>query len=65
MGQVHKIVVDIAPGEILYMPAGWFHHVENADPTIMVNFWTRGGPAILRYLSGELSGGQMAAGETS
>lgn len=27
MSKVHKIVVDVGPGEILYMPAGWFHHV--------------------------------------
>ena len=26
---MHKMVVDLQPGEILYMPAGWFHHVKN------------------------------------
>eukprot|EP00516_Mucochytrium_quahogii_P011603 CAMPEP_0203789748 /NCGR_PEP_ID=MMETSP0100_2-20121128/3640_1 /ASSEMBLY_ACC=CAM_ASM_000210 /TAXON_ID=96639 /ORGANISM=" , Strain NY0313808BC1" /LENGTH=476 /DNA_ID=CAMNT_0050692767 /DNA_START=201 /DNA_END=1631 /DNA_ORIENTATION=+ len=36
----HKIVVDINPGEILYMPAGWFHHIENLGPVVMINFWT-------------------------
>jgi len=38
----HKMVVDIEPGEILYMPAGWFHHIENLGPVVMVNFWTLG-----------------------
>jgi hypothetical protein len=41
MSKVHKIIVDLQPGEILYMPAGWFHHVHNNGPTVMVNFWTR------------------------
>jgi len=38
---MHKIIVDLQPGEILYMPAGWFHHVKNMGPTVMVNHWTR------------------------
>jgi hypothetical protein len=38
---MHKIVVDLQPGEILYMPAGWFHHIKNMGPTVMVNHWTR------------------------
>lgn len=37
---MHKIVVDLQPGEILYMPAGWFHHIKNLGPTVMVNHWT-------------------------
>eukprot|EP00924_Labyrinthula_sp_SR-Ha-C_P009941 maker-scaffold_21-snap-gene-4.39-mRNA-1 protein AED:0.00 eAED:0.00 QI:2/1/1/1/1/1/2/571/482 len=39
---VNKIVVDVGPGEILYMPAGWFHHIQNLGPTVMVNWWTKG-----------------------
>jgi len=39
----NKIVVDVGPGEILYMPSNWFHHVENVGPTVMVNIWTRRG----------------------
>jgi hypothetical protein len=34
--------IDVHPGEMLYVPAGWWHHVENLGPTVMVNFWTRG-----------------------
>jgi len=37
-----KMMVDVKPGQILYMPAGWFHHIENLGPTLMVNVWTRG-----------------------
>jgi hypothetical protein len=24
-----------------YLPAGWFHHVHNVGPTVMVNWWTK------------------------
>ena len=41
MDACHKIVVDLQPGEILWMPAGWFHHIKNMGPTVMVNHWTR------------------------
>jgi len=27
---------------MLYLPAGWWHHIENLGPTIMVNMWTLG-----------------------
>lgn len=42
MESVHKIVVDVKAGEVLYMPAGWFHHIQNLGPTVMVNWWTKG-----------------------
>eukprot|EP00516_Mucochytrium_quahogii_P009631 CAMPEP_0203767966 /NCGR_PEP_ID=MMETSP0099_2-20121227/1306_1 /ASSEMBLY_ACC=CAM_ASM_000209 /TAXON_ID=96639 /ORGANISM=" , Strain NY0313808BC1" /LENGTH=354 /DNA_ID=CAMNT_0050664565 /DNA_START=348 /DNA_END=1409 /DNA_ORIENTATION=- len=35
---------DLNPGEILYLPAGWFHHVQNMQPTVMANYWLKGGP---------------------
>jgi jumonji domain-containing protein 7 len=41
MKSVNKIEIDLQPGEILYMPAGWFHHIKNMGPTVMVNHWTR------------------------
>jgi mannose-6-phosphate isomerase-like protein (cupin superfamily) len=42
MNKVNKIVVDVGPGEVLFMPAGWFHHIQNLGPTVMVNWWTTG-----------------------
>ena len=36
------ITVDVRPGKVLFMPAGWFHHVTNLEPTVMANFWMRG-----------------------
>jgi hypothetical protein len=32
--------VDLAPGEMLYVPPYWWHHVEIVDgPAVLVNFW--------------------------
>ncbi|CAG7838647.1 unnamed protein product [Allacma fusca] len=33
----------ISPGEILYIPMYWWHHVINADDTIAINFWHKDG----------------------
>ncbi|GBG24888.1 HSPB1-associated protein 1-like [Hondaea fermentalgiana] len=42
----NKMVVDVEPGQILYMPAGLFHHIQNLGPTLMTNIWTRGRETI-------------------
>lgn len=39
---LNKMIVDVGPGDVLYMPAGWFHHIQNLGPTVMVNWWTKG-----------------------
>jgi hypothetical protein len=36
----------LMPGEILFIPAFWWHHVETLDLAISLNFWT---PALLRH----------------
>lgn len=44
----HAMVADLAPGDALYLPSLWFHHVES--PTgfgAMLNFWWRDAPAHL------------------
>ncbi|GBG25795.1 JmjC domain-containing protein 1 [Hondaea fermentalgiana] len=38
----NKMIVDIKPGELLYLPAGWFHHVQNMGSSVMVNYWVHG-----------------------
>jgi len=34
-----SIVIDVNAGEMLYLPAGWAHHVENQTTSLMVNYW--------------------------
>ena len=41
----HARVADLEPGDALYVPSMWFHHVESLDPFgAMVNFWWREAP---------------------
>lgn len=52
--QTQLIDFDLKAGELLYLPCGWFHHVENKGPTVMVNFWTKEKPYFLQYVDGDL-----------
>lgn len=33
LSRVNSVIVDLQPGETLYLPAGWWHHIENLTPT--------------------------------
>jgi hypothetical protein len=35
------ITCDVAAGEMLFLPEGWFHHVRSLAPSLSINFWTR------------------------
>jgi hypothetical protein len=42
----HTEIADLEPGDAVYVPSLWFHHVESMDPvSAMVNFWWRDAPA--------------------
>ena len=42
----HSQVAELEPGDGLYMPSLWIHHVESLDPfSAMINFWWRDAPA--------------------
>jgi hypothetical protein len=44
----HAEVADLEPGDVLYLPSLWFHHVESLETFgAMINFWWREGPAYL------------------
>lgn len=35
----HPVTVHVRAGEVLYLPAGWYHQVTQVGPTIAVNYW--------------------------
>ena len=35
----HPITFDLHAGEMLYLPMGWSHFVENLELSLMVNYW--------------------------
>lgn len=44
----HALVAELAPGDVLYLPSMWFHHVESVDPLgAMINFWWRDAPEFM------------------
>lgn len=42
------VIAEMAPGDALYLPSLWVHHVESPGPVgLLVNFWWRDGPGYL------------------
>ncbi|WP_324826709.1 cupin-like domain-containing protein [Qipengyuania zhejiangensis] len=42
------MVAELEPGDAIYIPSMWWHHVEGLDPfNILVNYWWRETPAFL------------------
>lgn len=44
----HALTAELAPGDAIYMPPMWWHHVEGLEPfNILINHWWRNTPAYL------------------
>jgi len=44
----HAQIAELGPGDALYIPSLWWHHVETLDPFgAMMNFWWRDAPAYM------------------
>ena len=44
----HALVVDMAPGDAIFIPSMWWHHVESlGNFNILLNYWWRKSPAYM------------------
>jgi hypothetical protein len=42
----HALVAELGPGDALFIPSMWWHHIEALDPfNVLVNYWWRQSPA--------------------
>ena len=54
-------VVELAPGDALFIPSLWWHHVEGLEPfNVLVNYWWRTAPAHLEAPMNALVMGLLA-----
>jgi len=57
----HALVADLEPGDALYIPAMWWHHVEALDPfNALVNYWWRETPRWMGQPQDALNHAMMA-----
>ncbi|MCC5069830.1 cupin-like domain-containing protein [Xanthomonas campestris] len=44
----HALVADLEPGDAVFMPSMWWHHIQALDGfNVLVNFWWRQSPAYM------------------
>ncbi|KAE8740905.1 hypothetical protein FOCC_FOCC013573 [Frankliniella occidentalis] len=47
MRDLHGVQAVVGPGDVLYIPIYWWHHIESVKPekyTVSLNFWYKAGP---------------------
>src|SRR5688572_29442483 len=45
--QRHAQTAELEPGDALYIPYGWWHHVESLTPfNVLVNYWWNAAPKL-------------------
>ena len=53
----HAFTADMEPGDAIFIPPLWWHHVESLDPlNMLVNYWWKGSPAKPAALPSALDG---------
>jgi len=53
-------VADMEPGDALFLPSMWWHHVEGTEPfNVLINYWWRRTPAYLGMPAGALDHAMM------
>jgi Cupin-like domain len=44
----HAQVAELGPGDAIFIPSMWWHHIESLDPlNVLVNYWWRQSPAFM------------------
>jgi hypothetical protein len=43
--------VDLAPGDVLHVPAGWWHEVTNLSPSLMIGCFNGTAPAVIARMA--------------
>lgn len=57
----HAVVADLEPGDAIYIPSMWYHHVEGLDAfNVLVNYWWRDTPRWLGQPQDALNYAMMA-----
>lgn len=51
--QAKPVECIVKPGELLYLPAGWFHHVRALEPSLSANRWARDVPMAVNGCIGD------------
>jgi len=51
--EVDTFVAELGPGDAIYIPRRWWHHVRTLEASVSVNFWWANGARSLLVLAGD------------